>query len=96
MEKAKANYITQAVKGSGSFMGLIQLIQNDNSMSWLGIDTDGTEILCKDEETAEFIGDLADEFYDVDYLRTGYYDPVMDAKDGICDRYTGMYYVDID
>ena len=26
----------------------------------------------------------------------GYYDPVMDAKDGICDRYTGMYYVDID
>ena len=96
MEEARTNYITQAVRGCGSWTALIEAMCKDNSLSWLGVETDGSEILCSDEETAELIADIIEEFDDTDYAHTGYYDPVEDAQDGICDRYTGKYYVDID
>ena len=55
----------------------------------------GNEILCKKEYQAEGIADFLEDmgFEDV---RTGYYDPVEDERNGEVDRYTGLYYVDWD
>ena len=61
-----------------------------------GIVYDGNnKILCKKEYQAEGIADFLEDmgFEDV---RTGFYDPKEDKRNGEVDRYTGLYYVDWD
>lgn len=55
----------------------------------------GNELLCKTEEQAEVIADFFEDL-GFDYVRTGYYDPVEDAKENCVDECTGWYYVDFD
>lgn len=55
----------------------------------------GNEILCDSEARAEAIGDFL-EALGFNYVRTGYYDPVEDERNGEVDDYTGWYYVDFD
>lgn len=55
----------------------------------------GNEILCDTEIRAEAIGDFL-EALGFFYVRTGYYDPVEDERNGEVDDYTGWYYVDFD
>ena len=58
--------------------------------------SDGEEILCADEQTADKIGDLIDMMYGDTVVNTGYYDPEEDALVGCVDDLTGFYYVTID
>jgi hypothetical protein len=60
-----------------------------------GIHFIDNELLCRTQTQAEGIADFLEDlgFYDV---RTGYYDPVEDKKNGEEDEYTGWYYVDWD
>lgn len=55
----------------------------------------GNELLCDTEQRAEAIADFFDAlgFF---YVRTGYYDPIEDKRNGEVDEYTGWYYVDFD
>ena len=53
------------------------------------------EIVCKTETQAEGIADFLEDL-GFEEVRTGYYDPEEDKKDGILDEYTGKYYVDWD
>lgn len=55
----------------------------------------GDEILTETEEKADRIANLL-EALGFDYVRTGYYDPEEDARDGINDRYTGKWYLSVD
>ena len=52
-------------------------------------------ILCKTETQADGIADFLEDL-GFDYVRTGYYDPAQDEKEGCVDEYTGFYYVDWD
>lgn len=56
---------------------------------------EGTEILCDTESRAEAIADFL-EALGFSYVRTGYYDPEEDERNGEVDSYTGWYYVDFD
>lgn len=56
--------------------------------------TDGSEILFKDEDDAEYFADFL-EILGFD-AHTGYYDPEEDARNGETNDHTGWYYVDID
>lgn len=58
--------------------------------------TDGTEILCADEATAERIADMLDAIAGSPESHTGYYDPFEDAQSGEVDDRTGWWYVDFD
>ncbi len=57
-----------------------------------GIHFAGDELLCKTETQAEGIADFLEDlgFEDV---RTGYYDPEEDKRNGEVDQYTGWYYI---
>lgn len=57
--------------------------------------SNGDEILCKTEAQAEAIADLL-EACGYDYVRTGFYDPEEDAKEGRTFDTTGWWYVDWD
>lgn len=50
------------------------------------------ELLCKTETQAEGIADFLEDLGFED-IRTGYYDPKEDEKNGEKDEYTGLYYV---
>ena len=58
--------------------------------------TDGIEILCADESTAEMIANFLDAVSGEREAHTGYYDPFDDARSGETDDHTGFYYVDFD
>jgi len=58
--------------------------------------TDGTEILCADEATAERIANMLEAISGEPEAHTGYYDPFEDAECGNVDNHTGFYYVDFD
>lgn len=58
--------------------------------------TDGTEIMCAYESTAEFIANILEAISGEKEAHTGYYDPFDDARDGCVDNHTGFYYVDYD
>lgn len=58
--------------------------------------TDGTEILCTHEITAEWIAQILDVISGEPVSHTGYYDPFEDAQSGEVDNHTGFYYVDFD
>lgn len=56
--------------------------------------TNGSEILCRTEESANTIADLLDA---MGYTaHTSYYDPAEDEKAGETDRLTGWWEVDVD
>lgn len=55
-----------------------------------------SEILCEYEYQAEAIADFLENLGVADYVRTGYYDPEEDKRNGEVDGYTGLYYVDFD
>lgn len=70
--------------------------ENDGKKSPFGhpIWTDGSELLCCDETTADVVASFLTSLgFDA---HTGYYDPEEDAKDGIYDDHTGAWYIDID
>lgn len=85
-----------------TFEGVVTDIKN-NHILWseiAGVRTDGSEILCEDEETAEYVADTIenlckDEDGDNYLICTGYYDPEEDMRDGCVDSYTDWWYVDI-
>ena len=54
-----------------------------------------TELLCKTETQAEGIADFLEDLGFED-IRTGYYDPKEDARNGETDEYSGLYYVNWD
>lgn len=56
---------------------------------------EGTEILCDTEARADGVADFL-EALGFSYVRTGYYDPVEDERNGEVDEYTGWWYVDWD
>lgn len=60
----------------------------------------GDEILCRTESAADAIADLIESLYRADgeeaLVRTGYYDPVEDERNGETDRFTGWWYVNVD
>lgn len=60
----------------------------------------GDEILCRTESAADAIADLLESLYRADgeeaLVRTGYYDPVEDERNGETDRFTGWWYVNVD
>ena len=58
--------------------------------------TDGIEILCADEATAERIANILDAISGEHEAHIGYYDPFEDAQNGEVDDHTGFYYVDYD
>lgn len=58
------------------------------------MDSEG-EIVCNTQTQAEGIADFLEDL-GFEEVRTGYYDPKEDARDGILDDYTGKYYVDWD
>ena len=58
--------------------------------------TDGIEIMCADESTAEMIANFIDAVSGEHEAHTGYYDPFDDARSGETDDHTGFYYVDFD
>ena len=57
--------------------------------------TDGEEILCENEDTAERIGDLIDMMCGEQTVNTGYYDPAEDERNNEVDSHTGFHYVTI-
>lgn len=61
----------------------------------IGVEFDGEEILTDEEATADIIADFI-ESLGFDYVKTGYYDPEEDARDGINDDHTGKWYVSVD
>lgn len=65
------------------------------SSSRHGIWTDGQEILCDNEVMAELIADFLEDL-GFDYVKTGFYDPEEDHREGCVDSHTGFYYVDVD
>lgn len=71
-------------------------VPSDKTNYW----SDGSEILCRTEELADKTADMIEELYrqrgELVLMNTGYYDPVEDAKDGVNDKYTGWYYVQMD
>jgi hypothetical protein len=62
--------------------------------------SDGEEILCKTEDSANAIADMLECMYEAQgeevVINTGYYDPEEDRITGKLDRYTGWWYVNID
>lgn len=56
---------------------------------------DGNEILCDTEARAEGVADFL-EALGFSYVRTGYYNPDEDERNGEVDDYTGWWYVDWD
>lgn len=58
--------------------------------------TDGTEILCANEDMADRVADWLDAISGEMQAHTGYYDPYDDANNGEVDDHTGFYYVDFD
>ena len=60
----------------------------------------GDEIMCRTMDQADAIADLIEALYRSNgeevVTKTGYYDPVIDARNGETDRCTGWCYVDID
>ena len=57
--------------------------------------SDGAEILCETEQTAETIADLLDAMYGEQTVNTGYYDPAEDERNNEVDFRTGFYYVTV-
>ena len=55
----------------------------------------GYEILCDTEARANGVADFL-EALGFSYVRTGYYDPDEDERNGEIDEYTGWWYVDWD
>lgn len=74
---------------------LLECLQKYAGQNRHGYWTDGTEILCKTEAQAEHLANFLEDI-GFDYVNTGYYDPVEDAKSGETDKYTGFYYVSVD
>ena len=67
---------------------------SDNPGFW----TNGDEILCPTEMECEIVADfLEDVFSEWDgyKMKTGYYDPFEDARNGEIDDNTGFYYIDL-
>ena len=60
-----------------------------------GIRIEENELLCKTETQAEGIADFLEDL-GFEEVRTGYYDPEEDKRNGELDEYTGWYYVDWD
>lgn len=59
-----------------------------------GIWTDGTEILCGDEVTANAVANFLEAMGVADTICTGYYDPVEDRAAATVDSLTGWHYID--
>ena len=57
--------------------------------------SDGEEILCETEQSAEHIADLLDAMYGDQTVNTGYYDPDEDRRNNEVDKRTGFYYVTV-
>ena len=62
--------------------------------------SNGSEILCQTNDVADAIADLLECMYEAHgeeiVIKTGYYDPIEDKRNGETDRYTGWWYVSID
>ena len=63
--------------------------------------SDGDMILVQKEDVADYMADWIEvhcvvDGEPVDYVKTSYYDPIEDERDGCVDDYTGWYCVDID
>lgn len=64
-----------------------------------GFWTNGNEILCPSEMECEILADfLEDVLREVSpmVVKTGYYDPYEDVRNGECDDNTGFYYIDFE
>ena len=60
--------------------------------------TNGSEILCSSELEREIIADFLEDVFSEwgGYkMKTGYYDPFEDARNGEQDDNTGFYYIDV-
>ena len=61
--------------------------------------TNGSEILCSSELEREIIADFLEDIFSEwgGYkMKTGYYDPFEDARNGEQDDNTGFYYIDME
>ncbi len=61
--------------------------------------TDGEEILCLEEEDCESVANLLEDVLDQHstmVVKTGYYDPEEDARNGETNDHTGFYYIDFE
>lgn len=67
-------------------------LAEDTNSFWF----DGDEILCRKERQAEALADFFDDLYAYPTVSTGYYDPVVDERNGEVNDHTGWYYVTID
>lgn len=60
----------------------------------------GDEIMCRSCDAANAIANMIESLYrsqgEEIVVKTGYYDPEEDARNGETDRCTGWWYVDID
>lgn len=57
---------------------------------------DGSQVMVKSAEHADFLADLLESLFHIDYVNTGYYDPEEDKRDNCTDEYTGWHYVSWD
>ena len=61
--------------------------------------TNGSEILCRSELEREIIADFLEDIFSEwgGYkMKTGYYDPFEDTRNGEQDDNTGFYYIDME
>lgn len=70
------------------FMKIIEALPKDPQKFW----TNGEEILCETEDTAETIADFLECLIGVDDICTGFFDPEEDKNNEI-NECTGFYYV---
>lgn len=70
---------------------ILTLLPKDEAHIW----TDGEEILCDNQQTAETLADFIDALYGEQTVNTGYYDPAEDERNNEVTRSTGYYYVTI-
>ena len=60
------------------------------------VDIDETEILSRDESKINLLANLFDFMYGEGTVKTGYYNPEEDERNGEVDEFTGLYYLSID
>ena len=51
-------------------------------------------ILCQTEQIAEALATALEAILGTEIVSTSYYDPAEDARDGVCDDFTGWYCID--
>lgn len=64
-----------------------------------GFWTNGNEILCPTELECEILADFLEDVLrevSITTVKTGYYDPYEDARNGEQDDNTGFYYIDFE